>query len=103
MNPRGEKGERGERGPPGEPGERGEPGEDWAGYRRLIISELKRLSDSIDDMRDQQRSDHVKVVADIAEVKNEIGQLKVKSGFYGALAGLGSAVALFAAQLWGGH
>jgi hypothetical protein len=104
---RGERGERGEqgihgdRGMPGIQGERGLQGEGWGENRKLVLHELTELRTDIQLMDGRNRQDHALVIAEINEVKSEISALKVKSGFFGGLAGLGAGIAVFLAQILG--
>jgi hypothetical protein len=63
--------------------------DDWVSYRRLILSELERISEDVrrisgklDDFRAQ----------DLAEIRVEVAMLKVKAGVWGGLSGLVTAV-----------
>lgn len=75
--------------------------EGWPDHRLLVLHELKRLGEVIEEMDRQNRADHARVMGEISNVKTEIGALKVKSSFYGGLAGLGAGIAIFLAQLFG--
>jgi len=66
-----------------------------------LVRELERLSTSLDDLKHQNREDHNRVVTELSQVKEEIGALKVKASFYGAISGLGAGLAIFLAQILG--
>lgn len=74
----------------------------WDGARALVLHELTRLAARIETMDDRNREDHAKVVAELSNIKSEISGMKVRSGFYGALAGLGGALVVFFSQFFGG-
>lgn len=74
----------------------------WGEHKALVLHELKRLSDCIEDLNAQNRRDHEKVVVELSKINVEISAIKVKSGFYGALSGLGAGIAVFLAQFFGG-
>ena len=75
----------------------GIPSEGW-----WLVKELERVSTTLDEMKGQMREDHSKLAADLSDVKSELAGLKVKSSFYGAMAGLGASIAIFAAQVFPG-
>jgi len=77
----------------------------WNEYQKLILSELKRLNtlydklcEEIKDMGKDYDSKLDRMSRDkdekIVELKVEISALKVKSGLWGSLAGLVSALAV---------
>lgn len=64
----------------------------WFEYRRLILSELKRISDDISEVNakiDRLRSD------EIGKLKVDVAMLQVKAGMWGALGGLGTALGAY--------
>lgn len=72
----------------------------WREYRRLILAELERINISINDINkkiEQFRSD------EIAQIKVAIAMLQVKSGVWGAAAGLIVAVGAALLKYVGGH
>jgi hypothetical protein len=52
---------------------------DWDKYQELVLSELKRHSESIEGVR-----------KDLGSIKTDIAKLNVKSGIWGAAGGLGA-------------
>lgn len=50
---------------------------DWVEYQRLVLAELERHSLSLTD-----------IAKDVSNVKTEIALLKLKSGLWGAVAGM---------------
>lgn len=66
---------------------------DWGEYRRLILQELQRLHDGINEVKSQITALHA---SEIASIKAEIAVLQIKSGVWGFIAGaVPSAVAIF--------
>ena len=72
---------------------------DWSTYQRLVLSELKRLDDSLTKMNDQnaqsikhERSNRQQVemgiLTDLAQLRTDIQSLKIKAGIWGAIAGM---------------
>lgn len=62
---------------------------DWGTYRVHILSELRRIGEdvvAIDRKLDRFREE------DLAQIKLEVAMLKVKSGLWGGLSGLVTAV-----------
>lgn len=57
---------------------------DWGEYRRLILQELQRLHEAIDDVKSQIAALNN---LEIASIKAEIAVLKFKAGILGLLAG----------------
>lgn len=58
------------------------PDEDWNEYRRLVLAELKRLTERIDTLTDR-----------IARMESGMAVLQFRSGLIGALLGaLGGAI-----------
>ncbi len=49
----------------------------WIEYRRLVLSELERLNEGQEETRDEVRA-----------IRTDIATLKVKSGLWGAAAGV---------------
>jgi hypothetical protein len=65
---------------------------DWGEYRRLILQELQRLHDGINEVKNQIMVLHA---SEIAGIKAEIAVLQIKSGVWGFVAGaVPSAVAI---------
>lgn len=62
-------------------GEIGMPGAEndgnWDEYRKLVLSELRRLERAVNGLHDE-----------VAELKVEVARLNVKAGLWGALAGI---------------
>lgn len=59
--------------------------ENWGEYRRLILSELERISrdmENLNDKLDKFRQD------EISKIKIDVAMLKVKAGAWGAIGGL---------------
>ncbi len=56
----------------------------WAEYRKLILSELERLNNTIDRL--DEKIDQLRQF-DIADMKMEIAMLKTKAGLLGAIGG----------------
>jgi hypothetical protein len=52
-------------------------GGDWDEYRKLVLSELRRLEAAVEGMRDE-----------VQQLKVEVARLNVKAGMWGALAGV---------------
>lgn len=62
-----------------------ETNEPWVEYRRLILAELERLNVGVQGLTTQI----VEVrVTDLAEIRSEIGMLKVKAGVWGIVGGV---------------
>ena len=59
----------------------------WSEYRRLVMQELERLGGELNGLK-----------AELGRAHTEIATLKVKAGFWGAVAG--AIPALGAALLW---
>lgn len=71
----------------------------WLEYRRLILSELERISKAlgeVDKKVDALRTD------DLSSLKVEIAMLKVKSGAWGGLGGLIVVLATVLVKFLGG-
>lgn len=65
---------------------------DWFQYRRLILSELTRIGNAVaevDAKIERLRSD------EISKLKVDVAMLQVKAGMWGALSGLGVALAAY--------
>jgi hypothetical protein len=88
---------------PPELGPRSGPHEGWDDYRRVVLHRLDEVARDIELMRAENRADHIQTSLDIAAIKSEIASLKTKSSLFGGLAGLGAAIAVFAASLFRGH
>lgn len=73
-----------------------DPSDTFGEYRRLILSELERLSSSVQDLTHQINQLRA---SDLAEIRSEIGMLKVKAGVWGLLGGLIPVLAALAALL----
>ena len=82
---------------------RGKADNGWTEYRRLVLSELKRLNDSMDQrvqgLHDSMvdRFAHIDQLCEsqareMAALKVDIARLQVKSGVWGGLAGIMSAI-----------
>jgi len=68
------------------------PQGDWGEYRTLILAELKRLHEGIEEVKDKI---DVLNAAEITAIKAQIAVLQFKSGVWGFLAGaVPSAVAV---------
>lgn len=80
----------------------GEQGPVWDRVEYHVLSELKRLNDTVEQMERDRKSDHTAVVTEIGNVKTEIGALKVKASMYGALSGLASGVMVILTYFVGG-
>lgn len=63
----------------------------WNEYKRLILSELERISDSLSDIDEKMDN---KIINEVAKLQVEIAMLKVKSGIWGALAGVIAAISI---------
>lgn len=61
---------------------------EWTNYQRLVLSELERHDEHL-----QQIAKH------LTDVKLEIAMLKVKSGVWGALAGLIPVIVLVVVEI----
>jgi hypothetical protein len=57
------------------------PQGDWAEMRALILAELKRLNDGIDDMKVKLDKMHS---SDLGDIRTEIAVLKVKAAIWAA-------------------
>lgn len=68
--------------------------ENWGEYRRLILSELERISRDLELLSD--KLDHFRQ-DEISKIKIDVAMLKVKAGAWGAIGGL--MVALTAALI----
>jgi len=57
----------------------------WGEYAKYVLKELERLNKSLDDL--EQRLIDIQT-KDLAKIRTEIAMLKVKSGLWGAVAGM---------------
>lgn len=71
----------------------------WTEYRRLILSELERINAALHEI-DEKIDD--KLVAEVARLKVEVGMLQVRSGIWGAIAGIITTLSFILAALLGG-
>jgi uncharacterized protein YoxC len=73
----------------------------WAGYRRLVISELERIDRGVKGLHDKMDARDAETDNQIASMKTQIALLQVKSGTISALvsAVTGLAVAIGAVLL----
>lgn len=60
------------------------PQGDWGEYRTLILAELKRLHDGIEEVKEKIDTLHA---SEIGAIKAQIAVLQFKSGVWGFLAG----------------
>lgn len=58
---------------------------DWFEYRRLILSELERISRTLVELN--KKIDDLRAT-DISQLKVDVAMLQVKSGIWGGLAGI---------------
>lgn len=73
--------------------------ENWGEYRRLILSELERISKDLEvlsDKLDLFRRD------EISKIQIDVAMLKVKAGVWGAAGGLMVALAATLIRVMGG-
>jgi len=70
---------------------------DWSEYRRLILTELTRLSDGISEVKGQLGALHS---SELAQIKAELAVLQFKSGLWGFAAGAipGAAMLIYTAM-----
>jgi hypothetical protein len=60
---------------------------DWQEYKRLLLSELERLSISSEKIRDEFRKEHEAIREEIKKINENLITLNLKAGVWGALAG----------------
>jgi hypothetical protein len=78
----------------------GQSEDGWREYRRLILAELERINKSIIEINkkmEQFRAD------EISQIKVAIAMLQVKSGVWGAAAGLAVAIGAALLKYVAGH
>jgi hypothetical protein len=61
------------------------PSDGWDEYRRLVLGEITRISNALDTMNAKLERFHND---EIAQLKVDIAMLQVKSGVWGAAAGV---------------
>lgn len=71
----------------------------WTEYRRLILSELERINKALHEI-DEKIDD--KLIGEVAKLKVDVGMLQVRSGIWGAIAGIVTTVSFILAALLGG-
>lgn len=62
--------------------------EGWDEYRRLILSELERLDESVKESRKSELEAIQKLLMDITKLREDVVTLKVKAGVWGILGGV---------------
>jgi hypothetical protein len=72
----------------------------WGEYRRLILSELERISGSLVGLNEKIDN---KLVAEVAKIKVDIGMLQVKSGIWGAVAAIVTTLGIALLTYVSGH
>jgi len=60
----------------------------WTEYRQLILSELERLQGNIIDLGNKIDRNYHDYQTEISKIKIDVAMLQVKSGVWGAVAGL---------------
>jgi len=60
----------------------------WVEYRQLILSELHRLQSNIIDLGNKIDRNYNDYQAEMSKIKIDVAMLQVKSGVWGAVAGL---------------
>lgn len=78
----------------------GQSEDGWREYRRLIIAELERINSSIIEINKKMEAFRTD---EISQIKVAIAMLQVKSGVWGAAAGLLVAVGAALLKYIGGH
>lgn len=71
----------------------------WVEYRRLILSELERINAALHDINDKIDD---RLVNEVAKLKVDIGMLQVRSGVWGAVAGIITTIAFIMAAMVSG-
>lgn len=74
-------------------------GNGWVEYRRLILSELERINLALREIDEKIDG---KLIGEVAKLKVDIGMLQVRSGIWGAIAGVVTTVSFILAALLGG-
>ena len=64
------------------------PQNGWSEYRRLVLSELERLHKGQLELRNEIAQLRRDTATELAKVRSDIAMLKIKSGVWGAAAGL---------------
>jgi hypothetical protein len=76
----------------------------WAGYRRLVISELERIDKGVKGLHEKMDARDSATDREIAKMKTEIAMLKVKSGMISALVSalvtIAGTIAIVLLRLW---
>ena len=72
----------------------------WNAYRRLILSEFARINKSVDLINTKLERFHAE---EIGQLKVDIAMLQVKSGMWGAAAGLAVAIGGALVKYVSGH
>ncbi len=72
---------------------------DWGQYRKLILSELQRISQDLKDLG--SRLDTFRD-AELSQIKIDVAMLKVKAGVWGGMSGLLVAIAAILVGMWKG-
>jgi hypothetical protein len=75
-------------------------GDGWDEYRRLVLGEITRISTALDTMNVKLERFHTD---EIAQLKVDIAMLQVKSGVWGAIAGVTVALGAFFLKYMTGH
>ena len=60
----------------------------WLEYRQLVLKELERLNLSITDLGNRLDRNYHEYQAELSKIKIDIAMLQVKSGLWGAVAGI---------------
>lgn len=61
--------------------------ETWTNYRALILSELNKMSEKLEEIPKEMHGLKAELSQEIYEIKTEIAVIKSQSSFYGAIAG----------------
>jgi len=61
---------------------------DWSSYRRLVVTGLEKIEHRLDNQDER-----------LGRIENDLAQLKVKSGVWGAVAGVVATIGLLLAGL----
>ena len=60
----------------------------WLEYRQLVLNELQRLNNNITDLGNRLDRNYHEYQTEFSKIKIDIAMLQVKSGLWGAVAGI---------------
>ncbi len=81
------------------PHEQGKAADGWGEYQKLVLSSLEGLKESQDRQEEKISASIDKLEARLRAVENELSALRMKSSFWGGLAGMGAYLGMFLLEL----